>query len=306
MHKITTTGFVKTAALGLITLLGLATQGAAGLYTANYLGGGIWEQDGGWSTTAYPNNGHFVTVNGNPVPDGNPTYNVAIDDPAPCALAIAVAVQSVNVANGSTLSLANKGKINANTGLGNNGTITLNSTGDGSQLRLANGSVVGATGQILMSDNGSNYVSAINHGDTLTIEAGGIIRGAGFLNIGFFGDTEHLLNFVNHGLIEATQPVNPLTIRLSANTGVNSNLTNDGILRASGSATLRFHSLGDTANVFNNGGTITAIENGTVRVSAALTVTGGTLSTSGNGTIRGDFPGNGGGVLKDITACPLP
>src|SRR4051812_33336059 len=173
MH--TTNTLLRTAALGLIIA---SSSARAGLYTANYLGGGTWELDGNWSTTAYPQNGHFVVINGNPFPDANPTYNVSIDNAAPCTLAIGVVVQTVNIANGSTLNLANNGKINANTGLGNNGTITLSSTGDGSHLRLANGSVVGATGQILMSDNATNYVSALTHGDTLTIAAGGLIRGA--------------------------------------------------------------------------------------------------------------------------------
>ena len=292
-----------TLSLFLLIPLLLPERSHAGLYTANYLGGGIWEQDGGWSTTAYPNNGHFVIINGNPVPDNNPTYNVAIDNSVPCTLSIAVAVQTVNIASGATLNLANNGKINANTGLGNSGVITLNSTGGGSQLRLANGSVLGATGQILMSDNGSNYVSALNHGDTFTIAAGGIIRGSGQLNLGFFGDTEHLLNFVNHGLIEATQP--NAFLQIGVNSRVGSNLTNDGTLRASGSGTLRLWSFGEAGTVFNSGGTISAIDNGKVRIATPLVVTGGTLVTANNGAIGGDGPGGTGGVLKDITNTGL-
>ena len=34
----------------------------------------------------------------------------------------------------------------------------------------------------------------------------------GQLNIGFFGDTRHLLNFVNQGLIQADQPAASLNI----------------------------------------------------------------------------------------------
>jgi len=281
--------------------LALASPALAGLYTANYLGNGIWEQDGGWSTTAYPNNGHFVVINGNPVPDNSPTYNASINNSAPCTLSTAVAVQAVNIANGSTVNLANNGKINANTGLVNNGVIMLNSTGGGSQLRLANGSSVGATGQILMSDNGTNYVSALTDGDTLTIASGGVIRGAGQLNLGFFGGTEHLLNFVNHGLIEATQPVNALAIGIQNDNNTNSNLTNDGTLRASNSSVLRLRTFGGSATVFNAGGIITAIDNGKVRVGPNVTVTGGTLVTAGNGVISGDGPGLSGGVLKDLT-----
>ena len=291
----------RAVTISLFVLAVLTIPARAGIYTANYLGNGIWEQDGGWSTTAYPNNGHFVVINGNAVPDNNPTYNVSVNNPAPCTLSIAVAVQTVNIANGSVVNLANNGKINANTGIGNSGLITLNSTGGGSQLRLANGSVVGATGRILMSDSATNYVSALTDGDTLTIAAGGVIIGAGQLNLGFFGGLEHLLNFVNHGLIEATQPVNALAIGIQNDNNTNSNLTNDGTLRASGNGTLRLRTFGGSATVFNTGGIITAINSGKVRIAANVTVTGGTLVTAGNGVIGGDGPGLGGGVLKDIT-----
>ena len=299
----------KTFTLSLLLLIPLLIpeRSHAGIYTANYLGGGVWEQDGGgWSTTAYPNNGHFVVINGSPVPDNTPTYNVAIDNSAPCTFSLSVTVQMVSISSGATLNLASHGAINANSGLGNRGVITMNATPNGeTHLRLANGSALGSTGQILMSDSPVNYISAINHGDTFTIAAGGVIRGAGQLNLGFFGDTEHLLNFVNHGLIEGTQPVNALAIGIQNDNNTNSNLTNDGTLRASGSGTLRLRTFGGSATVFNAGGILTAIDNGRVRVGPNVTVQGGTLVTAGNGTIGGDGPGASGGVLKDITNTGL-
>jgi Dockerin type I domain len=288
--------------------IGLCTGSSrANTYTASYLGGGVWEQDGNWSTTAYPANGHFVIISGDPFPDNNPFYNVVIDIAAPCTLGTSVTVESVSVANGSTLNVLNNSTLDVGNGpLTNNGLITLNSTNSASHLRVRDGSGVSATGVISMSDSAQNYISSIvNHGDTFTIAAGGMIIGAGQLNLGFFGDTQHLLNYVNHGLIEATQPVNALAIGLGNDNNVNSNLTNDGTVRASGSGTLRIRTFGGNATVFNGGGTITAIGNGKVRFAAGILVTGGTLSTSGNGSIHGDNSGGGGGLLSDLTNTGL-
>ena len=42
--------------------IAVATSAVGGTFTANYLGGGIWEQEpGAWSTTAWPRN-HFYYV----------------------------------------------------------------------------------------------------------------------------------------------------------------------------------------------------------------------------------------------------
>src|SRR3954470_6615935 len=193
----------------------LAVPVRADLFTASYNGGGTWEVDGSvWSTNAYPNNGHTVPDgHGGVLPGANPTYNAVINVAAPCTLSIGVAVQGVSIANGSTLNIANNGTLTANAPFVNNGLLTLNSVDGGSRLTVADGSGVSATGRIIMTNNATNYISAVNHGNTFTIQPGGSISGAGQLNLGYFGDTHHLLNYVNQGLIEATLP-NALQIGL--------------------------------------------------------------------------------------------
>jgi hypothetical protein len=98
------------------------------------------------------------------------------------------------------------------------------------------------------------------------------------------------------------QPNNPLRVQLTDDPAFTNAMINDGVLRASGPGVLHISApFGTPGNVLNNGGTIAAIDNATVRLHNKATITGGTLATSGNGTIRGDFPGAGGGTFKDLT-----
>jgi hypothetical protein len=287
-------------------LLAAAVVARADHFNASYLDNalGVWEQDGVWSTAAYPDNGHTIPgANGQPVPGPNPTYDVLISIPTPCTLGIWANVQTVNILNGSTLNLANNVRLNAATGLGNAGLITLNATGNASHLRIGHPFNVVNTGVISMSDNAGNVLSAANnHGDLLTVSPGGVIRGAGAINHGFFGNAERLLNILNEGLIEAVWPNNALQIGLAADPTVGAHLTNVGTVGARGSGVLRIHSFSGSGNVFNQGGTIAAVEQGTVRVMSGVTITGGILATSGNGTIRGEANvGARGGAFANVT-----
>ena len=113
----------------------------------------------------------------------NPTYDVVIGNPSLCTLGRFVRVQTVNVLQGSTLNLGNNGYLWANTGFGNAGLITLNSTGKFSGLLRASGnSNVVAGGEIFMSDHAANSVTAGAGGKVLTIFTGGRIGGAGSIN----------------------------------------------------------------------------------------------------------------------------
>ncbi|MEP6955479.1 MAG: hypothetical protein ABI883_01535 [Chthoniobacterales bacterium] len=287
--------------------LALSVQPArADLFNASFLQDnlGIWEQDGVWSTSAYPSNGHTIPdSNGNPIPGPDPTYNVVIGVPSICTLGIFARVQTVNVLAGSTLNLGNGGYLWANTGFGNAGLITLNGPSNFSGLlRASANSNVVAGGEIFMSDSFSNSVTASAGGKVLTIFAGGKIRGAGNINAYHGDDIRTYFQIVNHGLIEATQPVNPLRINLTDDPAFAKSMFNDGTLRAKSQGVLYITApFGSPREVMNEGGTISAVGNGTVRIAAGVTVSGGTLSTSDNGTIRGNFPNSGGGILKNVT-----
>jgi hypothetical protein len=286
---------------------------------------GIWEQDGIWTTSAYPNNGHTIPgANGQPIPGPDPTYDVLIDVLPPCTMSTGITVQAVNIFQPAVLNLATGGWLTAKTGLGNGGQINLaygsriiaytgtNGTALGNAgvitlnavegsadkwaiLFCGNGSFVNNGGQILMGDSNNNLITAINRGDSFLIAPAGQIRGAGHLNPG--GGDFTSLNIVNQGLIEGTQS-RPLDIAVDALN--NANLRNTGTLRGRGPGTLRISSLNGFPGVNNTDGIIEAIENGIVRLEARVTVTGGTLITSGGGTIRGDFPGANGGIFNNV------
>ena len=241
----TTKRLQTTRLLGFCLIL-LAPVVRADHFSASWLqsNGGYWEQDSGWNTSAYPDNGHTIPgANGDPVPGPNPTYDVVIGNPSLCTLGRFVRVQTVNVLQGSTLNLGNNGYLWANTGFGNAGLITLNSTGNFSGLLRASGnSNVVDGGEIFMSDSSANSVTAGASGKVLTIFTGGRIRGAGSVNQ-YTGTTfRGYFQIVNHGLIDAMQPVNALNIRLTDDPAIADCLINDGTLRASGQGVLRISS----------------------------------------------------------------
>ena len=277
-------------------------------FTASWLepNTGLWQQDGVWSTSAFPQNGRAIPgARGQPVPGPNPTYDVVIGNPSLCTLGIFARVQTVNVLQGATLNLGTNGYLSANTGFGNAGLITLNGpTNFSGLLRGGGNSTVVAGGEIFMSDSSANSVTAGSPGRTLTIFPGGRIRGAGYINQYHGDDIRTFFYIINQGLIEAMQPNNPLRILLAPEPGTNDGMTNDGTLLASGPGVLRIFAPGrlpeSPGNLQNQGGVIAASDNGTVRLETRTTVTGGTLATSGNGTIRGDLS-PGGGTYKDLT-----
>jgi hypothetical protein len=304
MTRTSLTGKTLLTALSAITLALLAGEAAAQgptLYSANYLGGGVWEQDAAWSTTVYPHNGRTrPDGNGNPIPGPNPIYNATLNNPAPCTLSNFARIQTLNVLSGSTLNLT--GYLWANTGFGNAGLITLNGAQNfNGLLRASADSNVVAGGEIFMSDSNSNSVTASAGGKILTIASGGRIRGAGNINAYHGDDIRAYFQVVNHGLIEATQPVNQLRLNLTDDPAFANAVVNDGVLRASGAGVLYISAFTNVpGNVLEPGRHDRGHDNGTVRLKLRATVIGGTLATSGNGTIRGDFAGGSGGTFQDV------
>ena len=286
-----------------LSLLGLslfAVAGRAALFEdlfTNTTGNGVWENDFNWSTTAYPNNGHTRTgPGGEPIPGPNPTYNVVLDISASCTLATGVTIESVTVATGSTLNLSSNAVLKLNGPMSNSGSILMNSSGVGAEMVLNNNSRF-EPGSVVTMGVGTNSIYAVNHGDTLTIAPNAMVHGAGQLNVGFFGDTRHLLNFVNQGLIQADQPA--VSLNIGVNDGVNALLTNTGTLQASGGGTLLLRAFGDPGTILNTGGLVRALDESIVTVDTRVTVEGGTFTTSGTGVIRS---GGSGGKLSNVTS----
>ena len=288
----------KTVTLSLVALAMLAVSSRAALFSdsfTNTTGTGIWENDFNWSTTTYPNNGHTRPgPNGDPIPGPNPTYNAVLDIAAPCTLSAGVTVEAVTIATGSTLNLSPGASLKLNGPILNSGSISLNGASTGAEMVLTNGSRF-ESGSVVSLGVGGNSIYAVNHGDTLTIAPNATIHGTGQLNIGFFGDTRHLLNFVNQGLIQADQPAASLNIGVADS--VNARMTNTGTLRASGGGTLLMQIFGTPGTILNSGGLVHALDGSIVLVGAGVTVEGGTFTTSGTGVIR-----TGGGKLSNVTS----
>jgi hypothetical protein len=142
-----------------------------------------------------------------------------------------------------------------------------------------NGTTLGGTGAVSLSNNASNYLTGANGIAVLTIAASATIQGAGNINPASGGS--NLLQITNRGLIEAQLPAGALTIRVDTSSGVD--FTNDtGTLRASNGGTLIFTGIG---SVTNNGGTIQALPNSVVSggpgISLTQTVIFGTIDLAG-------------------------
>jgi len=171
-----------------------------------------------------------------------------------------------DVTNDGSLAVPN-GLLGILTGtMTNNGTISLNSVGGFSDLRIDSDVTLNGPGTVAMSDNQFNRI----FGDITTrrLTNNSTIRGSGSVGA-------NLMALTNNSLIQADQPT-ALTIDPSASGAIN-----NGTLRATNAASLVLHP-GD----FNNAAGIIEAQNASaVVVTSGAVVTGGSLTTSGSGTI---------------------
>ena len=152
----------------------------------------------------------------------------------------------------------------------NAGTISMNSTGNATELIIggANVTLTGG-GKVTMSNNAQNLIFGAATADILTNQE--TIQGSGSI-----GDGQ--MTLVNSGTINANQPV---ALTVAANGGT----TNTGTIEATSGGTLGFSG----TTVTNTGGTIDTT-GGTIAASSS-TIQGGTVKLGGgsltNSTISG-------------------
>ena len=283
-----------------------AAQASAVITTNTWTGGGgnsFWSNLYNWYLNAAPSNGSTVTI-GSPATTAAPAvddYSVTpptlsaltIDPDSGMAVAAGVdlLIGAGGYVNDNGRITLNSSAANANTGLGIDGTMTLEGTGN-----LILNAVPG----------GSLFTATIYGGNTLTQNSGHTISGTGQINVASFTNNgtvnansngNNLLlqysisgTFVNNGTFEATNGgtltfgsgpfINTGTILADAGTVVlngYTNLTNSGTMQADTGGSLEENS----ATINNAGGTIEA-NGGTVLINGG-SVTGGTLaSTSGS------------------------
>lgn len=152
----------------------------------------------------------------------------------------------------------------------NNGTISVNSGGNSTNLQIGGPVTLTGTGTVNLGNNFNNRIYATNGTDTLTIKQ--VIQGAGQIGVG-------LTTLVNQSTIDSNFSGSTLLIQPNGggftNTGGILQATNGGVLELNG-------------NFVNTGGTIEAL-NATSASSVVLsnaTITGGTLTSTGNGFIQ--------------------
>ena len=176
----------------------------------------------------------------------------------------------------------------------NNGTITIGSTTIapiiGAAALLIDGNVfLRGTGAVVLSDPGLRFIepNSLN----AVLENGQTIEGAGFVDM--IPSVAASLTFHNdfNGIVNAT---GTQALTIASNSLPGGQVTNDGLMEASGSGGLVF----EFADVTSNG--IIRANNGShVDLGAGVIIAGGTLSTNGTGVIQIQSVAGGGFALFD-------
>ena len=233
---------------------------------------------GNWNALA--NWANCVAGNGNPggVPGSADSASIG-----------AVGVVTVNTAQ-SIGALGNAGSliIDASTlrvtgGITGSGSTTIR---NGGLVNLEGTQTIGGNATIVFGSGGNNRVGIDGGGKVVTFAAGTTIRGqSGSIGLG------QLVNgsgnsVTNQGLISSDSG-GTITI-------LQSSLTNQSIAEATGAGSV----LSFQSNIDNAGGTIRALNGGTVR-QEGVAVTGGTITTGGGGSYQ--LSGSGNNYLGGVT-----
>ncbi|HLG89932.1 MAG TPA: choice-of-anchor D domain-containing protein [Alphaproteobacteria bacterium] len=187
--------------------------------------------------------------------------------------------------NAGTIAIGNNTLFQLGGALSNTGAITINSSGNTTDLRVADGTKLSGGGTVTLNDQPSNlnriWGIANSGAETLT-NVDNTIQGAG--SIGFSNSIE-IIN-QSKGVINANA-THSLVVTPSTNPTVTApnggGFVNQGLMESTNTGGLVLSS-----GVFNNkGGTIEAVGTGNdVFLQAGTTVSGGTLNGSGGGIVH--------------------
>jgi len=185
-----------------------------------------------------------------------------------------VGTGQIYVANGNTANLTgltidgtmnvqNNSQIDSSGTITNNGTITLQASGNATYFYAPSATVLTGTGTLVLGSTNGQYSGVVQAASTLTNDE--TITGAGTIQEG---------TFTNNGTINASVSGQNLVL-----TDFSTTATNTKTMEATNGGTLVFD--GSTWN--NAGGTISAQTGSSVELTASTSITGGTLTTSGTG-----------------------
>ncbi len=250
------TGTLGAAAGGTLLL-------ASGVF--NNAGGSI-EADGPGSnvslsvSTVTVNGGSFTTTNGGQI-------RSSVNGPQ---------LNGVTFTNGTDVVLANNHDLRILNGLTNNGTISMNSGNNLTDVQFIGSQTLTGTGEVVMGQNAANRVIVNVDSTQLTLDTDQTIRGAGQVLTNAGG-------FINNGTIRQ-EGAQVLTLDPgSADVGGGANFINNGVLETTGSGGLTLN-----GGVYDNNTVIGSMGPGYIRLaSSGVRVVGGDLKTSaGTGVIR--------------------
>ena len=165
------------------------------------------------------------------------------------------------------------------------GTVTLNSTGNITELVIDGTNVTLSGGTVTMSNNANNYIFGAATADTLTNQE--TISGAGHIGNG-------QMTLVNSGTINANQSAGLIvqanggatnTGTMEATAGSALTLTSTTVTNTGGTITANVSSL-DLINSTINGGTVTLTGASALQLTNGVIHSGSTLNNSATGTIE--------------------
>ncbi len=236
----------------------------AALITATWIGpgDGNWSESAKWSRTGVPNNGggntFAVVIN----PGG--TFDVVLNQDA--------VIDSLVVGGNDTLSFNNDRDLTIMTGpITNNGVVTMNSTGNGTELRINSNLTMGGSGEWVLGNHSANIFRNNFGGITrLTNGPSHTISGAGQIGV-------NSLFLTNSGLIDAN-----LATAMQFDLREEESNFNTGVMQASGGGTLL---MSNSGTLDNTDGVVQALADSFVVFQNTLVI-GGEFHTEGTGVIR--------------------
>lgn len=261
--------------VGLSMVLGNST--AAAQTTSTWTGGaGNWAPCPGQGGTAL-----WDTCSTNVYPDGN--FNAVVNGgPVTLGVGNGITIDNLTVATGQSVIITPGYLFFTGTSILNNGSISVGAS-NGLDILGATTLTLSGSGTVTLNDpnariDGDSTPPAFVNQQT--------IQGEGFLGLGSLAITNS--GTINANVSGATLTVQPAT----------KGMINTGLMEASSGSTLEII-YGTPAPFTNTGGTISALDGGTVTLSGG-TYTGGILTTAGTGTFTTP-PGGSDPTLNTLT-----
>jgi hypothetical protein len=166
---------------------------------------------------------------------------------------------------GGTMNVQNNSQIDASGTITNNGTITLQATGNSTYFYAPSATVLTGTGSLVLTSSNGQYTGNVDSAGGLTNDE--TIAGAGLIDSG---------TFTNNGTVNAN--ISGQNLQLQSFTAA----TNTKTMEATNGGTMTFNG----SNWTNTNGTIEAQTGSAVNLTGSVSITGGTLTTSGTGVIN--------------------